>query len=284
MAVAYGATAPGWIVLLAVIAIVVTLRLYRVAKGTKYSAARVYRLPAFYILFTAVALATILLTLTDVTIAAAVFVAGIIVGLRISGGVSFSDRRGIVYYRRSDSQKLYDVYRDWRSKGYVIKSGFKFGTHFRVYFPGASPVKSDSEWIHSKHVLHVFPRDTKLLISEWARAIRVAHSVRKTFILAIPGKSRMKKLAIDYVLYHRHNGNIEVPGTDSPRYAMLSLGENEYIGGSELAAVINETKSRKLELIIAIADRETSVTYYKVRRISLPKSDYEYYEIDWMQP
>ena len=190
----------------------------------------------------------------------------------------------IAIARRSDSQKLYDVYRDWRSKGYVIKSGFKFGTHFRVYFPGASPVKSDSEWIHSKHVLHVFPRDTKLLISEWARAIRVAHSVRKTFILAIPGKSRMKKLAIDYVLYHRHNGNIEVPGTNSPRYAMLSLGENEYIGGSELAAVINETKSRKLELIIAIADRETSVTYYKVRRISLPKSDYEYYEIDWMQP
>ncbi len=101
MAVTYGATAPGWIVLLAVIAIVVTLRLYRTARGTKYSAARVYRLPAFYILFTAVALATISLTLTDVTIAAAVFVAGIIVGLRISGGVSFSDRRGIVYYRRS---------------------------------------------------------------------------------------------------------------------------------------------------------------------------------------
>ena len=186
--------------------------------------------------------------------------------------------------RRFDSQKLYDVYRDWRSKGYVIKSGFKFGTHFRVYFPGASPVKTDSEWIHSKHVLHVFPRDTKLLISEWARAIRVAHSVRKTFILAIPGKSRRKKLAIDFVLYHRHNGNIEVPGSDSPRYAMLSLGENEYIGGSELAAVINEARSRRLELILAIADRETSVTYYKVRIISLPKSDYEYYEIDWMQP
>ncbi|MCL5262275.1 MAG: hypothetical protein M1390_00315 [Candidatus Marsarchaeota archaeon] len=101
MAVTHGATAPGWIVLLAVIAIVVTLRLYRAARGTKYSAARVYRLPVFYILFTAVALATISLTLADVTIAVAVFVAGIIVGLRISGGVSFSDRRGIVYYKRS---------------------------------------------------------------------------------------------------------------------------------------------------------------------------------------
>ena len=36
----------------------------------------------------------------------------------------------------SDFQKLYDVYADWRSKGYVIKTGFKFGTHFRIYFPG----------------------------------------------------------------------------------------------------------------------------------------------------
>ncbi len=186
--------------------------------------------------------------------------------------------------RRQDFEKLYDVYSDWRSKGYVIKTGFKFGTHFRIYFPGAKPENEGGEWAHSKHVIHVFPRDTKLLISEWARAIRVAHSVRKTFILAIPGKSRKKNMEIDFVLYHRKGGNIEVPGTDSPRYAMLSLSEDERIGGAELSAVINEAKTRRLELIIAIADRETAVTYYKVRRIELPHSEYEYYEIDWMQP
>ena len=186
--------------------------------------------------------------------------------------------------RRSDFPKLYDVYKDWRSKGFVVKTGFKFGTHFRIYFPGARPIKDDPSWIHSKHVVHVFPRDTKLLISEWARAIRVAHSVRKTFILAIPGKSRKKNLTIDFVLYHRKGNSIEIPGEDSPRLAMLSLSEDEYLGGAELSAIINEAKIHRLELIIAIADRETAVTYYKVRRIELPKSDYEYYEIDWMQP
>ena len=71
--------------------------------------------------------------------------------------------------RRADFQKLYDVYSDWRSRGYVIKTGFKFGTHFRVYFPGAQPMKNDESWVHSRHVIHVFPRDAKLLISEWAR-------------------------------------------------------------------------------------------------------------------
>ncbi|MGI0100685.1 MAG: tRNA-intron lyase [Candidatus Micrarchaeaceae archaeon] len=186
--------------------------------------------------------------------------------------------------RRHDFSKLYDVYADWRSKGYVIKTGFKFGTHFRVYFPGAQPTKSDNTWIHSMHVIHVFPRDAKLLISEWARVIRVAHSVRKTFILAIPGKSRKKAVSMDFTLYHRRNNEIETPGNSKPRFGMLSLSEEEYIGGAELSAMISEAKSNRQELIIAIADRETSVTYYRVRRIELEGSAYEYYEIDWMQP
>ncbi len=201
--------------------------------------------------------------------------------------VSNATRKAIVdtaLKRRGDFLKLYEVYSDWRSKGYVVKTGFKFGTHFRIYFPGAKPMQNGEPWAHSKHVIHVFPRDVKMLISEWARAIRVAHSVRKTFILAIPGKSRKKHLSIDFVLYHRKGGNIETPGTDAPRYGMLSLSEDEYIGGAELSAIINDAKERKLELIIAIADRETAVTYYKVKRIELPRSEYEYYEIDWMQP
>lgn len=185
--------------------------------------------------------------------------------------------------RRKDFMKLYEVYKDWRDRGYIIKTGFKFGAHFRVYFPGVRPIK-DENWKHSRHVLHVFPRDQKLLTSDWSRAIRVAHSVRKTFILAIPGKSRKKRLPIDFLLYHRLKENIETPEKNSATYAMLSLTENSYIGGAELAAVINEAKNRKLELVVAIADRETSVTYYKIKRIELQGSEYEYYEIDWMQP
>ena len=133
-------------------------------------------------------------------------------------------------------------------------------------------------------MIHVFPRDAKLLISEWARVIRVAHSVRKTFILAIPGKTRTKKLGIDFILYHRKGQEIENPSNAKPHLSMLSLSEEEYIGGAELSAIINEAKARRQELIIAIADRETAVTYYKVRRIELQGSDYEYYEIDWLQP
>ncbi|MCL5100333.1 MAG: tRNA-intron lyase [Candidatus Marsarchaeota archaeon] len=199
--------------------------------------------------------------------------------------ISIKDLVTYASSRRKDFQKLYEVYRDWREKGFVIKTGFKFGTHFRVYFPGAKPSQNDGkEWTHSKHVIHVFPKESRLLISEWARAIRVAHSVRKTFILAVPGSSSTKKADIDFILYHRRGGEAENPTKDPPRYAMLSLSEEEYIGGKDLAAAIRQAKSSKLELILAIADRETSVTYYKVLQIQLPGSKEEYYEIDWFQP
>ncbi|TRZ50300.1 hypothetical protein D4S03_07010 [bacterium] len=140
------------------------------------------------------------------------------------------------------------------------------------------------DWTHSKHVLQVFPKDSKLLISEWARAIRVAHSVRKTFILAVPGKTNKGRQEIDYVLYHRHGGEADNPQNATPKFAMLSLSEEEYIGGQEFANAINEAKRKKLELLLAIADRETAVTYYKVRQILLPKSKHDYFEIDWLQP
>ncbi|MCX8194571.1 MAG: tRNA-intron lyase [Candidatus Micrarchaeota archaeon] len=188
---------------------------------------------------------------------------------------------------------LYDVYEDWRLNGFVLKTGFKFGTHFRLYMPGASPVRQGDEWIHSKHVIHCFPRQSKLLISEWARAIRVAHSVKKTFVLAIPGEKKAKKkkkeqqelfTSLDFLLYHRAQGGIENPKTGKPKYLMFSLSEEEYIGGEELADAIEQCKRIGLELLLAICDRETSVTYYLVKRIEVPGSKYEYYEIEWVQP
>lgn len=186
--------------------------------------------------------------------------------------------------RRKDFIDLYNVYEDLRLRGFILKTGFKFGTHFRLYFPGANPNLQGEQWVHSRHVMHVFPRRTSLLISEWARAIRVAHGVRKTFILAIPGNKNKKTTKLDFLLYYRKNGGVETPPQDKPRYAMLALSEEERLNGEELAKSINASKNLGLDLILSICDRETSITYYRVKRIELPKSKYEYYEIEWIQP
>ncbi len=204
-------------------------------------------------------------------------------GMLQLGNISTDEMRKYAVSRREDFLDLYEVYKDWRERGYVIKTGFKFGTHFRLYFPGAKPV-SNGNWMHSKHVIQVFPKRSKLLISEWARAIRVAHSVRKTFILAIPGRANAKGVQIDYVLFYRNGGEADNPDDAAPKYAMFSLSEEEYIGGGELAGAIKKAKAGKLELVLAIADRETSVTYYRVRQIALHDSNHDYYEIEWMQP
>jgi tRNA-intron endonuclease len=194
-----------------------------------------------------------------------------------------------VIKEREYAKPLYEVYEDWRLKGFVVKTGFKFGTHFRIYFPGASPKNDDSDWIHSKHVLHVFPKEQKLLISEWARAVRVAHGVKKTFLLSIP---EMKKT--DYVDYpaefiawrRKKTGKDWVRETpeDRPRYLLVAVAEDEHIGGVELASLLRKAESMGLELILSISDRETAITYYVLKKVILPGSDYEYYEIEWMKP
>ncbi len=100
----------------------------------------------------------------------------------------------------------------------------------------------------------------------------------------MPGTQKGRKASIDFVLYHRKGGNAENPDTDAPRYAMLSLSEEETIGGNEFASAIRAAGESRLGLVLAIADRETAVTYYKVSRIELHGSSNEYYEIEWMQP
>jgi tRNA-intron endonuclease len=218
--------------------------------------------------------------------------------------------------KREYAKRLYEVYEDWRLRGYVVKTGFKFGSHFRIYFPGASPALSpgkpqnegeEKEWVHSRHVLHVFPKEQKLLVSEWARAVRVAHSVKKTFLLSVPeltehdlvehvglehtsgSKSKRKDFHISEFLAFRRkkqgqNLVREDPGADKSRYLLIAFSEDDHIGGIELASLLKKAESLGLQLLLSITDRETSITYYVLSKILLPESGHEYYEIEWMKP
>ncbi|MGC8993376.1 MAG: tRNA-intron lyase [Candidatus Aenigmatarchaeota archaeon] len=187
------------------------------------------------------------------------------------------------------ASRMLEVYEDWRDKGFILKTGFKFGTHFRIYFPGAKPVSNKKEWQHSKHVIHVFPKEVSMPMSEWSRAIRVAHSVRKTFIMAIPGMKKedylREKTPIDFVAWHRKGGNqVERPDKDNPSFLVLSLNEDENLSGKMLASALDRADELGLRLLVAINDRETSITYYLANRIELPGSENKYYEIEWFTP
>lgn len=71
----------------------------------------------------------------------------------------------------------YAVYKDLRERGYIVKSGLKFGTTFAVYKfgPGID---------HAPFLVHVLNYASRLDPLEIVRAGRLSHSVRKRLLLA----------------------------------------------------------------------------------------------------
>jgi tRNA splicing endonuclease len=72
------------------------------------------------------------------------------------------------------------VYNDLAGRGFIIRTGFKYGANFRIY---AGKLEE-----HADFLVHVFPEE-----EQWykiSRAVRVAHAVRKKMIFA--GESQGK--------------------------------------------------------------------------------------------
>jgi tRNA-intron endonuclease len=74
----------------------------------------------------------------------------------------------------------YEVYKDLRDRKLVVKTGFKFGTHFRVY----RNVVSLESVSHSEYLVHTVPKDHIFQPPALSRAVRLAHSVKKQMVFA----------------------------------------------------------------------------------------------------
>ena len=89
--------------------------------------------------------------------------------------------------------RKYEVYRDLKSRKFVVKTGFKFGSDFRVYHE----VESVSDLPHSKYLVTVVD-DKAMSMGEIVRAVRLAHNVRKKMVFAFKDKEE-KYLVIERV-------------------------------------------------------------------------------------
>ena len=74
----------------------------------------------------------------------------------------------------------YVVYRDLKDRGFIIKTGFKYGSEFRLYNRGGAPGQS-----HSDYLVKVIFENYEIDTLDFASYIRVAHGVNKKFLLAI---------------------------------------------------------------------------------------------------
>ena len=78
------------------------------------------------------------------------------------------------------------VYTDLRERGFVVKTGFKFGCDFRVYDRGVKIKKGPKEsHEHTKWVVHAIPEEFNCSFPELSRAVRLAQNIRTEMIWAI---------------------------------------------------------------------------------------------------
>lgn len=74
----------------------------------------------------------------------------------------------------------YSVFKDLKTRGYIVKTALKFGADFRVYDRGIKPGEDHARWI----VYPVHEGET-LTWYEFAAKNRVAHSTRKRLLIGI---------------------------------------------------------------------------------------------------
>lgn len=86
-------------------------------------------------------------------------------------------------------QSSYYVYRDLRERGYLVKTGFKFGTVFRVYERGVKLIRGPkAPHEHTKYIMQPVAEESAFSLPEMSRAVRLAHNIRATLVWAVVDK------------------------------------------------------------------------------------------------
>ncbi len=83
-------------------------------------------------------------------------------------------------FARADKnfQTKYQIFKDLRKKGYIVKTALKFGADFRIY-------KKNSIHTHSKWLCYTTTENKRIKWSDFSAKTRVAHSTKKNLLIAI---------------------------------------------------------------------------------------------------
>ncbi len=84
------------------------------------------------------------------------------------------------------------AYEELRRRRLVVKTGFKYGAHFRAY-------PRNPEHAHARYLVHALPEDHVSTWPEIAGSVRVAQGVRKEYLLASVGPSGVRFLSLERI-------------------------------------------------------------------------------------
>jgi len=97
----------------------------------------------------------------------------------------------IIKKAQPEIESILAVFKDLKKRGLIVKTGFKFGAHFRGY-------TKKPEETHAEYLIHVVNKKYRVIWAEISRAVRLAHSVNKEIIFAkFEGKN------IEYIKFGR---------------------------------------------------------------------------------
>lgn len=97
----------------------------------------------------------------------------------------------IIFKLQPDFKSRLVVFKNLKKRGLIVKTGFKFGAHFRVY-------TSKPDDTHAEYLIHVVDKGFRSTWAEVSRAVRLAHSVNKEIIFA-----RVDLDKIDFIVFGR---------------------------------------------------------------------------------
>jgi tRNA-intron endonuclease len=93
--------------------------------------------------------------------------------------ISFEEMAEITQRRAGDAWTKFMIYRDLRSRGYVVREGFGFGTDLRVYERGDYPKKA------AKYVVFALDEGIEKRIDDLQRSVREMAKMGKEAIIAV---------------------------------------------------------------------------------------------------
>ncbi len=81
---------------------------------------------------------------------------------------------------QDDFYSKYCVFKDLRTRGYILKTALKFGADFRVYDKGVRPGKKHARWL-----LYCANENEKMTWKQFSAMNRVSHSTKKALLVGI---------------------------------------------------------------------------------------------------
>lgn len=103
--------------------------------------------------------------------------------IKVRKGRKLLGESDIIAIGEAEDKRFYSkylVFKDLRSKGYVVKTGYKFGFDFRVYPKGKRPGEAHTSW-----VINVWTQNESFTMPEISRMVRMSTTLNTVLVQAV---------------------------------------------------------------------------------------------------